>query len=304
MIYDIIGDIHGQVDKLTYLLDKLGYRLVDGVYTPPDQHKAIFVGDLIDRGANQLDVLTLVFDMLDKGYALAVMGNHEYNAIAYSTYHDGEYLRPHTAKNTAQHQAFLNEAPLGSAIHAYWIKRFYELPLWLELDDLCVVHACWDKTSMDKLDPFLTNHCLTPQSLIQTAKGDTSLAIETLLKGIESPLPNGVYFVDKDGTHREQVRIQWWQVHQGLSYRPINQIARVPSSALASLPDTPIGKVDFELKTDKPIFIGHYWLTGSPTPLSHQVVCVDYSAGGAGQLVVYRFETACDKPLGGDGFVW
>lgn len=303
MIYDIIGDIHGQLDKLTHLLNKLGYRLIEGVYTPPCHHQAIFVGDFVDRGANQLDVLTIVFNMLDKGYALAVMGNHEYNAIAYSIYHDGDYLRPHSPKNTAQHQAFLAQAPLGSDIHAYWINRFYELPLWLELDELCVIHACWDKTSMDKLRPFLTNNRLTPQSFVQTAKGEFCFAIETLLKGIEIPLPDGIYFADKDGTHRDNVRLQWWQVNQGLSYRPINQIARVPKADLAALPDTPIGKIDFELETDKPIFIGHYWLTGLPMPLTSQVVCVDYSAGGAGDLVAYRFDTA-DKTLNKDGFVW
>ena len=42
---------------------------------------AIFVGDLIDRGPEQLGTLKLVRDMVEMGNARVVMGNHEFNAI-------------------------------------------------------------------------------------------------------------------------------------------------------------------------------------------------------------------------------
>lgn len=304
MIYDIIGDIHGQADKLIGLLNQLGYRLIDGVYVPPDNHQAIFVGDLIDRGAHQLQVLTIVFDMLDKGYAQAVMGNHEYNAIAYSVYHHGDYLRPHSLRNTAQHQAFLEEAPFNSPIHRYWINRFYELPLWLHLNHLCVIHACWDNKAIQQLDPYLDNHRLNQDSLINIHDQQLDGLIDILLKGLEAPLPDGVYLTDKDGITRDKVRLKWWQWQKDrdLSYRPINTIARVPKTDLLHLPCTPIGKVDFKINTYKPIFIGHYWLTGTPTPLSDQVVCVDYSAGGDGVLVAFCFDS--DKSIDEGVFVY
>jgi len=47
MIYDIIGDIHGNADKLINLFECLEYNLEDGVYQRPG-HMAVFVGDLID----------------------------------------------------------------------------------------------------------------------------------------------------------------------------------------------------------------------------------------------------------------
>jgi hypothetical protein len=55
--------------------------------------------------------------MVEKGAALAVMGNHEFNAIAWHTpdvRHLGEYLRPHQSpqwgdKNRKQHAYFLAE---------------------------------------------------------------------------------------------------------------------------------------------------------------------------------------------------
>lgn len=49
--------------------------------------------------------------------------------------------------------------------------------------------------------------------------------------------------------------------------------------------------MDFELTTHQPIFIGHYWLDGTPSILSNQVVCTDYSAGMNGYLTAYQFDT-------------
>lgn len=85
MIIDIIGDIHGYADKLTGLLTQLGYVHNGEYYVPPANHRALFIGDLIDRGSQQLRTLEIVFAMLDANVADAVMGNHEYNALAYAT---------------------------------------------------------------------------------------------------------------------------------------------------------------------------------------------------------------------------
>ena len=157
MIYDVIGDVHGQADKLIGLLTQLGYQHDGQCFQAPPNHQAIFIGDLIDRGSQQLQTLSIVFAMIDHGQALAVMGNHEYNALAYATADArdaSQYLRQHDDKNTSQHQAFLDEVGFGSELHQFWLKRFYELPLWLALDDACFVHACWDSDAMAMLKPL------------------------------------------------------------------------------------------------------------------------------------------------------
>ena len=83
---DIIGDIHGCCDELEELLHELGYqptaREVASVpamptYTHPGGRKAMFVGDLVDRGPRVLDTLTLVRNMVEAGTALCVPGNHD-----------------------------------------------------------------------------------------------------------------------------------------------------------------------------------------------------------------------------------
>jgi hypothetical protein len=95
--YDIIGDVHGCATQLEALLHALGYRPAgeSGEYRHPDR-QAVFVGDLIDRGDHQLRVLEIVKAMVDAGSAQIVMGNHEFNALAYHTewpYGSGKFLR-------------------------------------------------------------------------------------------------------------------------------------------------------------------------------------------------------------------
>mgnify|MGYP000241439471 CR=1 FL=1 len=75
--FDIIGDIHGCFDELTLLLQELGYQVNETDVTPPESRKAVFVGDLCDRGNNSPDVYRLVMKMVANNTAICVPGNHD-----------------------------------------------------------------------------------------------------------------------------------------------------------------------------------------------------------------------------------
>lgn len=83
--FDIIGDIHGCFEETRSLLVRLGYSLSESAgetgvrfsVTPPEGRRAIFVGDLVDRGPDSPGVLRLVMDMVEDGAAICVPGNHE-----------------------------------------------------------------------------------------------------------------------------------------------------------------------------------------------------------------------------------
>lgn len=85
--FDIIGDVHGCLDELLSLLGQLGYvvrrdeagRAIDAEH--PEGRRAIFVGDLADRGPSSVGVLRLAMGMTAAGHALAVPGNHEAKLI-------------------------------------------------------------------------------------------------------------------------------------------------------------------------------------------------------------------------------
>jgi protein phosphatase len=83
--FDIIGDVHGCADELVELLEKLGYGVRasgEGFEVrPPDGRRAIFLGDLVDRGPKSAGVLRLVMGMVAAGAALCVPGNHDAKLI-------------------------------------------------------------------------------------------------------------------------------------------------------------------------------------------------------------------------------
>ena len=84
--FDIIGDVHGCFEELVTLLKRLGYRLETRTdasgetrfsVVHPQGRKAVFVGDLVDRGPGVANVLRLVMSMTADGVGLCVAGNHE-----------------------------------------------------------------------------------------------------------------------------------------------------------------------------------------------------------------------------------
>lgn len=75
--FDVIGDIHGCFDELSALFNLLGYVTDGDRIVPPDGRKAVFVGDLVDRGPKSPQVLRLIMKMVEQGTAFCVPGNHD-----------------------------------------------------------------------------------------------------------------------------------------------------------------------------------------------------------------------------------
>ena len=306
MNYDIIGDVHGHADALKALLADLGYRHIGGAWRHRDR-QALFVGDFIDRGPKQVDTVDLVRRMVDTGSARAVMGNHEFNAIAWFLPDPdcpNEFLRrhhsaSHGSKNWKQHQAFLEEVE-GQTLHEELVDWFLTLPVFLDLPELRIAHACWHSAAIDYLRPYLTaDNRMQHETVILASRepedeSDKDLpalsvfkAVEIVLKGIEVPLPAPYKFRDNDGHDRDRVRIRWWDA-TATDYR---QAAMLSVTERESLPHDPLPKhalVGHDGGT--PVFFGHYWLSGTPELLSDKVACVDYSVAKDGRLVAYRWD--------------
>jgi protein phosphatase len=76
--FDVIGDIHGCCDELEELLTTLGYTPDGlGTWSHPGGRRAIFLGDLVDRGPRIADTLRTVMAMTRAATALCVPGNHD-----------------------------------------------------------------------------------------------------------------------------------------------------------------------------------------------------------------------------------
>jgi protein phosphatase len=77
--FDIIGDVHGCYGELCALLGRLGYAVgrENCAASPPEGRKAVFLGDICDRGPDSVGALRLVMGMVRAGAAWCVAGNHE-----------------------------------------------------------------------------------------------------------------------------------------------------------------------------------------------------------------------------------
>lgn len=303
--YDLIGDIHGQHEKLVTILENLGYspRGDFSGWTHPRGRKVIFLGDYIDRGPGVREVLLEIRGMVDAGDALAIMGNHEYNAILYQMPDGrGDYLRPRIEKNVRQHRTTLAAFAGLEDEWSEWIEWMKRLPMFLDLGGLRAVHACWDT----KRIAWLKKQDLASESFL---RGSTVVAsrehraVENVLKGPELSLPEGVFYQDKENVPRHRIRSRWWDL----------PAADAPAGALSmpepfdcegEIPWYEIRRVPKYGLDEPPVFFGHYWMPPAKArgPLAPNLACLDYSAGlGEGPLVAYRWDG--ERVLSADKFV-
>lgn len=294
-MYDLIGDIHGHAAELERLLIRLGYREAGGCYRHPAGRRVIFLGDYIDRGPHVRRALAVVRAMADGGSAVALMGNHEFNAIAYHTpdpARPGEFLRKHTPANRHQHAATLDQ--LGGDVSG-WVEWFKTLRPWLDLPasgpaaGLRAVHACWDPPSMGVVERAFERFGRFTAEFMAAASdpaSDVYRTIEVVLKGPEVRLPDPHTFTDAEGTVRRQIRIRWYEPSAGRTFRtygfppdPAHPDVPVPAAWPGHPPDGP------------PVFFGHYWLRGEhPALLAPNVACLDWSVAKGGLLAAYRWD--------------
>ena len=241
------------------------------------------------------------------GYASelkALLAKMDYQVTDGIWRHPEQSQRRRTDKNLKQHQAFLEQVGESSELHSSMIEWFKTLPLFLDLPELGVVHACWHPKYLGMVYEFTDdqNRLLPHAWEASSRKGSEAYdSIEVLLKGLEIPLPKGHYLLDKEKNKRTDVRAKWWQTEQ-LTYR---DLAIVTGSEIEKIPHDPVeSDILPGYDGEKPVFVGHYWRTGEPAPLSEYIACLDYSVAGAGggKLCAYRFDGA--QTLNPQRFIW
>ncbi|WP_404474217.1 metallophosphoesterase [Vreelandella venusta] len=306
--YDLIGDVHGCGATLAALLEKLGYHQRGGVYRHP-RRKVIFLGDLIDRGPRIRLAVTIARRMVEEGEAHIVMGNHEYNALAYThpapPGSNRRWLREHTPRHNriiedtlAQYRDYTNEWEDTLA----WFKT---IPLFLELDGIRVVHACWDDELISQLLARAPDARMDSRFLVESTDASTQAfrILDRLTRGTHIPLPPGVAIHSGDGFTRQSFRAHFWSANPqqwgDVVFQPDNLPGNLESRNLTRQERK---RLSYYGPDKPPLFIGHYWCEGIPALPTNNIACLDYSAVKYGRLVAYRWSG--EKTLNADHFVW
>jgi protein phosphatase len=158
--FDIIGDVHGCLDELRQLLGQLGYLENSAqVWRHPDKRRVIFLGNLVDRGPNSLEVLRLVAHMVKAGQALYVQGDHCNRFYRYIN-------QQHTILNQGLETTVAEFMALPTPERAEIADLVKDLigsaPSYLLLDNgkLAVAHAGVKDTMLGRLSDRIFYFCL------------------------------------------------------------------------------------------------------------------------------------------------
>jgi len=304
--YDLIGDVHGCGRSLEKLLIEMGYHKRQGVYQHA-KRQVIFVGDIVDRGPHIRKALSIVYDMVTAGHAQLVMGNHEYNVYCHATPHPNRnaYLREHNPHNdrlvAETFEQFANH-PNDLKDYLAW---FSHLPLFLDMGHFKVVHACWDHFYIREYQKRFNSHCISPEIFVESSDTESfvGMMVDRLLRGTDIRLPDNQVIRSRDGFERHFFRAKFWADNP----ETYGDVAFQPDPLPDNLFDRPLTEEEKLRLTsypedEVPVFFGHYWLQGRPTPIKHNVCCLDYSAVKYDRLVAYRLDD--ETVLNKEKFSW
>jgi hypothetical protein len=153
--------------------------------------------------------------MNENKHAIALMGNHEYNALAYAYQLPGDsFLRPHNEKNNKQHEATLKEFKGYHNEWASYLNWFY-CALFVDFAKLRAVHACWDKEHIEWLQQR-RYRTMNRELLVQShdKNGQAYAVINDILKGKEFTIPEEYAWKDKAAIENRE---PWWVNPEGAS---------------------------------------------------------------------------------------
>ncbi|MER1969094.1 metallophosphoesterase [Castellaniella sp. GW247-6E4] len=138
----IIGDIHGEIDALSALLDHLERD-------PRSRRRLVFIGDLCDRGPDSVGVIARVRELVNQDRAWVILGNHEINLLNDDAKDgSGWYFDSREAPDQTFYAPFNRATPEQRPV----IREFFSgLPLALQSPSLRIVHAAWDPASIDAI---------------------------------------------------------------------------------------------------------------------------------------------------------
>ena len=286
MKLDVIGDIHGRCEELKRLLSRLGYEPSNGVWSHPER-KALFMGDLVDRGPDVPGVLALVKGMADAGAAEVMLGNHEFGVLCwYMPDGKGDFLRPHKDRflnYMGPSVAYFDAHPEARDLYFPW---FQSLPIWMEKGGARFVHAYWGPKELDRLAGAQNlNECGWGDPRFRNSK--LGRAAERLIKGPEMKLPDNLVVKNSHDEELRSSRINWW-LRQASSLGEL-LVADIPQLAGQPIPARVRARYEARPANHPPIFIGHYGFKACPGLLAPNLACVDYQGADRKWIGAYRW---------------
>ncbi len=290
-MYDIIGDVHGQASKLKKLLLKMGYTKSNGAYSHPTR-KAVFVGDFINRGSEIRKTVRIIRNMVENGYALAILGNHEINAIIYHLNDKNGSLRINRqSKYFLSLIKTINEFSPNQVEWKETLDWMRTLPLFLDLGEIRIVHACWSDEAIEVARRMHTEGRIkrkTFKVIQKKQEADETVSTWLLTKGVYLRFPSDLRVRNNKGIMPRMIRMKWWDDPKNKTFQELSFESKftMPPYTVSHeiLPD-----IQAYPEESPPVFFGHYCRGEGPFVIKHNICCVDSCVIGSGVLTAYRW---------------
>jgi len=289
-MYDIIGDIHGHYDLLVKMLKELGYEKTSAGYSC-EGRKVIFTGDYINRGPRIRETVNLIREMVENGNAMAILGNHELNAILFLTLDkSGKYYRKHLPRFKLPLLKTLEEYSKYPDELKETIKWFRHLPLYLDLGQIRVVHGGWNSNHIQTVQQFMAGETKIRKSFLKEfiANDILNQAVTELVKGVELELPKDLILKDNKGISRRVFRIKWWESAEGKTFRDVSFSNRFKLPEY-TIPKEIVPFIENYSEELPPVFFGHYCLEKQDLIIKNNLCCVDRCVVRSQTLSAYRW---------------
>ncbi|RLB29322.1 MAG: serine/threonine protein phosphatase [Deltaproteobacteria bacterium] len=130
----VIGDIHGCLDMLKGLIDKIEWN--------PANDRLIFIGDYIDRGENSKGVVDFLLKLKkDSSLIQCLIGNHEQMFLDYLSGVDSQSSLLNGGLSTLKSYEEVRRSQDDALIPSSHLDFYSSLLSMIELEQYCIVHA-------------------------------------------------------------------------------------------------------------------------------------------------------------------
>jgi hypothetical protein len=291
MIYDIIGDVHGNAELLEELLSELGYRMSDNLFTHAER-RAVFVGDFINRGKSSRRTLQIVRGMVESGNGYAILGNHELYAIIFNLKdRNGVPFGKNDSNLAISMKTTIKEfasSPSEWKSYRNWLRT---LPLFLDFDNFRVVHAYWNDSYINYLKDNFSGSGIRKQVFREIYKNPDSVIGRIFwetTKGIDFEVPQDLRIRDNKGVFQKSFRMMWWDSLLGKTFEQISfeDKFRLPAY---TVPPEIIPDIKPYPETAPIIFFGHYRRVNGPYIIRKNICCLDSGPGVSKVLTAYSW---------------
>ena len=173
--------------------------------------------------------------------------------------------------------------------HLKWLRK---LPLFLEMDGIRVVHACWSEAAVEYVKKNLPGEKIKREVFRKISKNPGSELARhfwVLTKGLQFKIPGDLKIINNKGVSPRSFRMRWWEEPHGKTFEELSFESKFhlphytipPQITPACLPypeNAPI------------IFFGHYCRYEGPHIIKPNICCIDSCITGNKSLLAYRWE--------------